>query len=355
MKQGKTLVQLAEEIQRQAATKKDYIVKPEALSFDSSNALSLNGQSYPLTQHAHRQLGTHLEIPAKYYDKMLVDAPELLQTSVNTWFAKSKDARMVRTLDGKARALLSDRYRPYENIDLAEAVLPVLGRLGVEILSCDVTEKNLYIKCVDKKILKDIPTGKTLGNGHTFFDTLSPGIVISNSEVGSGALSVEASIFTHMCTNLAVTKALGVKKYHVGVQSIFDDTLAEYLSDSTKRLSDQATWARIRDVVEGSFNKLQFEAAAAKLAGLVQDKIEGDPVKVIELAKNKFSLSESEGSSILKHLITGGDLTRYGFFNAVTRTAEDLPDYDRATDFERLGGKIIELPKSDWAQLATAA
>ena len=33
---------------------------------------------------------------------------------------------MVRTLDGKARAFLSDRYHRIDNEQIAEAVLPVL-------------------------------------------------------------------------------------------------------------------------------------------------------------------------------------------------------------------------------------
>jgi hypothetical protein len=29
-------------------------------------------------------------------------------------------------------------------------------------------------------------------------------------------------------------------------------------------------------------------------------------------------------------------------------------DYDRATDFEALGGKLIELPAIDWKEVVTA-
>ena len=36
---------------------------------------------------------------------------------------------MVRTLDGHARAFLSDRYRRLDNYDLCEHVLPILQRL----------------------------------------------------------------------------------------------------------------------------------------------------------------------------------------------------------------------------------
>ncbi|MFM2005765.1 MAG: hypothetical protein RLZZ09_1420, partial [Pseudomonadota bacterium] len=53
-------------------------------------------------------------------------------------------------------------------------------------------------------------------------------------------------------------------------------------------------------------------------------------------------------------LIVEGDLTAYGLVNAVTHYSQEVTDYDRATDFEALGGKLIELPVSDWRDVVTA-
>jgi hypothetical protein len=38
--------------------------------------------------------------------------------------------------------------------------------------------------------------------------------------------------------------------------------------------------------------------------------------------------------------------------NAVTRTAEDAADYDRATALEAAGGRVLELPAADWRAIA---
>ena len=51
---------------------------------------------------------------------------------------------------------------------------------------------------------------------------------------------------------------------------------------------------------------------------------------------------------MLRHLITAGDLSGYGLVNAVTHYSQDVDDYDRATEFESLGGKLIELPAPEW-------
>jgi hypothetical protein len=65
------------------------------------------------------------------------------------------------------------------------------------------------------------------------------------------------------------------------------------------------------------------------------------------------TLTEGDKSSVLRHRLRGGDLSAWGLANAVTRTAEDASDYGRATELEAAGGRVIELPPSDWRALAT--
>lgn len=362
MKTGKTLQELAAELDRQQNAKFDFVAPTKSLRFETAD----NGESYvsakignqeetfPVGTIAHDQLATHLDIPRKYYDRLRTNAPKLLDENVNHWLRSGGDRRMVRTLDKRIRAFMSDRYRPMDNYDLATAVLPVLGELKVQVHSAELTERKMYLKCVDERITKDIPKGNSLGDGsHVLFDTLSPAIVISNSEVGFGALAVETALWTRACTNLAIMKQQSMRKYHVG--SKFEgesDEVYAMLTDETRRQNDKALWLKARDIVRASFDRAKFDASVARVKGMTDDKIEADVIQVIEKAAEKFGLNDSEKSSVLSHLIKGGDLSRYGLFNAVTRTAEDIEDYDRATDFEKLGGEIIELPKSEWTSIA---
>ena len=57
----------------------------------------------------------------------------------------------------------------------------------------------------------------------------------------------------------------------------------------------------------------------------------------------------------LRHLIAQADLSGYGLVNAVTHFSQEVEDYDRATEFEALGGKLIELTAAEWKPLAEAA
>lgn len=364
MKTGKTLSQLAAEIERQQETRKDYIaptsrieavVSEDDISFD----LSLDDGAHAnlgAKDLAHRQIGAYVDIPASYYDRCRTQAPALLASNINHWFQAKPANRMVRSLDGQVRAFLSDRYRPLENADLAEAVLPVLAeQTQLDIVSCEITERRLYIKAVDKACVRQID-GRHIVDGRSIdYDHASPALTISNSEVGAGALSVETGMFKHQCRNMALFREKSLRKYHIGGKHELGDALVAMLSDRTRRLSDAATWAQVADVVRGALNADIFDQALVGVREMTERRIEGDVIKVVDLAARHFTIGETEKKSVLRHLIEGGDLTQYGLFNAVTRTAEDLDDYDRATDFERIGGEIIELAANDWKRIAEAA
>ena len=137
MKSGLTIVEMAQQIERQSKLKQDYLLDTRRLQvepFGSQLYLhTFDDHDDPLVepleinQIAHRQIGTHLKIPAAYYDRMLSDYPELLAENVNSWFQREPTQRMVRTLDGTVRAFLSNRYRRIDNLDIAEIVLPQLS------------------------------------------------------------------------------------------------------------------------------------------------------------------------------------------------------------------------------------
>lgn len=371
MKQGRTLQELAAEIERQRDARKDFIAPTKQLAMIGAAGEGVRlrlGQATPdgsvsmrpapllkVNNLAHGQLAEYVGIPKPYYDVMLAQKPELLARNVNDWLAEKNEARMVRTLDDSVRAVLSDRYRPLENADLAEAVLPVLLEQELSIVSCEITERRMYIKAFDKRIEREIAV-KGTDPAHTFLkDVVFPAITISNSEVGYGALSVAAGLYTGGCTNWAMFSDSRMRKYHIGGKALDSEDVYALLSDHTKKLTDAAIWAQTRDVVASAFERARFEELVGRVQETTVQKIEGDVVKVIEVTGERFGMNKSERGSVLKHLIEGGDLSRYGLFNAITRTASDIEDYERATDFERTGGKVIELPRSEWERLAKAA
>jgi len=365
MKTGKTLSQLAAEIERQHETKRDYVANLDAVTMVAQGGeprLAVEGTgNFGVTEIAHNQIAGHTNISKPYYDRMRREAPELLATNVDHWFRANPAPQMLRTLDGNVRALLSPSFQPLDNYDFAGATLPILAERKLEILSCEITERRLYIKAVDQQLNRDVPIGYKMGDGsHKIFDTCAPVVILSNSEVGFGRLVVETGVYTRACTNMCLWSGGGMKKTHVGArhklsEGIGVEDLEKIFSNSTKRKTMEALWSQVRDVLGAAFNEKTLDKRLEKLAETATHKITGKVEKVIELTAEKFGFNEGEKDSIFRHLIEGGSLTQYGLHAAITRTAQDLDSYDRATELEYTGGKVIELPRHEWDRLAEAA
>lgn len=96
MKSGVSLQQMLTEVKRQSESKEDYLIAPNRLRMESYGKemfLHLSDDSgteliepMTITGIAHRQIGTHLRIPAAYYDRMREERPDLLAYNANTWF-----------------------------------------------------------------------------------------------------------------------------------------------------------------------------------------------------------------------------------------------------------------------------
>lgn len=350
MKQGINLQELAAEITRQQEAKRDYLadsrkimMAPDTgrleIDFTQAGADIQRVEDFEIRQHAHKQLATFTGIPSKYYDRMPTD---LRAVNVNHWLRNEPGNRMIRTLDQEVRAFMSDSYRPLDNYDLAQAVLPTLfERSDMRVESCQLTETRMYIKAVFEDIEADLDP--KVG------DIVKAGLVITNSEVGAGSLSFETMAFRLWCLN-GCTTAVGHKRRHVGRRQGAEDTAEEFYRDETKAKDDEAFWMKIQDTVRATVDQESFDKIAQRMRDTKQIEL-GNPVDVVEVAAKRFGFNEAEQGGILQHLVTGGDLSGFGFLNAVTRYAQDVDDYDRASELERLGGDIIELPRQAWRDL----
>ena len=343
MKQGRTLAELGRELQRQRVNRQDFLAYTRSLevetnSYGSTLHLSLDGKTYGfgIGELAHQQIAARLNIPFRYYAKMQNEAPDLLDRNINTWLEQNPERRMIRVLDGKVRAFLSDRYRRLDNLELCAAVLPVIQEMqGSQIESCEVTTTHLYIKVVNRRVKAEVKVG----------DVVQAGFVVSNSEVGLGSLRVEPLVFRLVCKNGLICKDLAQKKYHVGRQvNTSNDFAYELYSEETLAQDDRAFFMKVQDVVRGAVDEAKFSLTVDKMREATQIPLKHEPVKAVELLADKFQLSENERGDILRQLFMGGDNSRYGLVNAVTAASKIAKTYERATDLERIGGEILSLP-----------
>jgi hypothetical protein len=349
MKTGRTLQDLAVELDRQAAMKRDFVISTADMDFyETAEKVALydNRQqhidgsvSLGMTGLFHRQLGASVGIPAKYYDRLRDASTELLAQNVNYWLQNEPSKHMIRTMDGAARAFLSDRYRRLDNYEIAQATLPVIGEMPkAQVMSCEVTDTKMYIKVVNPRLEAEVKPG----------DIVQAGIIISNSEVGLGSVSVVPLVYRLVCSNGMVVNDLGQRKYHVG-REVAESW--ELFSDETLQADDAAFMLKLADIVRAAVDEARFGTVVDKLREASDVKLGGDIPHIVELTSRQYGISKPEENDILRHLIEGGDLSLYGLSSAVTRTSQDVEDYDRATELESVGWQIVTMEPRLWREL----
>ena len=385
---GRNVQDFAQELVRQAQTKKDFLAStstlqmlidqgavgsaPHSLAAAIANTertplpenLALKFGDYgpfPLRNLTHQQLAEFLKIPQNYYDRMRTQAPRLLIENVHTWLQKPEFStmRMSRTLDGQARAFLSDRYRPLDNVDLFKAIIDPIVAAEAKIDSCELTETRLYVKCTTHKITVRAKVG----------DIIEAGILVQNSEVGMGRLQVGPFLKRLACMNGMAIDDYATKRVHLGKRAgrrgadLSGDVAVgggvssgagipeEWLRDETKMADDKAFFMKVQDTVRASFDREKFEEIAKKITESTGRTMDANPVNVVKAIQNDFLLSDDEEGKVLQNLIKGADLSQWGLANAVTLLAGQVSDYERSTELERAGGQVIQLADNDWEDL----
>lgn len=321
-----------------------------ALAVPTDYRLSIpGGGDVPLTEHAHNQLASYLDIPTAYYGRLRAGFPDLLGTNVNTLLGarSEQEQRFVRVERGQVRAVLSDRYRALDNDDLLRYILPVFEPLmryqdALRFRQCVVTDSKLYLSVVSPRISSTI-----LG------DTVLAGVTLENSEIGLGAVSVFPFYEVVACTNLATMTKLGSRKRHSGAKLGDGGEDGQWYSDETRMVSDVAYFMQVRDLVLATFNPTTFDKMLVPMREAAGYRVEREPDQAVKTVANKFQLSEAEEKLVLSHFTAAGDrmANMWGLSNAVTRSAQDVKGHDRTMELQKIGGDIITLGRDEWREI----
>ncbi|MFH1547032.1 MAG: DUF932 domain-containing protein, partial [bacterium] len=286
---------------------------------------------YPMTDFAHSQIASKTGIPKKYYDTMKDGHPDLLAININEWIG-DKERRLVRVMDGNVRAFLSDRYRILDNHDLLFQALETFKDVGAEIHRADLSETNMYVKAVVPHTIDEIKAG----------DTVIPGVVMRNSEVGDGAFRVDPFMLRLICTNGMIGES-AIKKIHLGAQK--ESGVIDW-SQETRSALDQATWLQVRDTIKSTFNPATFAKWVDQVRRGTEVPIE-DPTLTIDNIVTKFNMNQDLKKDLINHFMTGADPTQWGLANAVTATAKYVQNIDVQVELETIGGKIAVMPEHE--------
>lgn len=279
------------------------------LRVSETGRLTVNGSraetgGYALSDLAAAQLCGKLKIPVEYYRRL----PGPMQaTVVNFDLGQLKDSRFL--LRGKGdwiRAVLSGEYVVYNNTEIAETVQALLQDGDVAVKAFVLEETHLFIKIVSEEIVE--PTSG-----------LKAGIMIGNSEVGLGSVSVEPFVFRKACTNdLVIAQERSFRHPHVHL--------------TAKELSYRMAIG-ISDA---------FKVASAALDAFLRTREEliPDPVQAIHKLAASRKLSQKFTDEVVSSFQLEPGYTRFGVINAFTHAAQKLSSLQRI-EIERFAGTLV--------------
>lgn len=380
MKRGMSLENLLTTVVEQQKTKRDFVANTkesiqmvEAADMPQKVAIVLlkEGSSelerFSISENCHRQIASRLQIPLKYYFRLLEDHLDLVITQVNALFIREPQTRLLRTLDGKARAFLSNKYKVLDNDQVLEQVLPpiVNGDIQSELLSSNITDNHMYMKVLftGDDLAQDIgelsrPQNHIGGqnNGYTR-DIVRPGAIIKNSETGMGSMVTEGFFYRDYCLNGCVygsTEIFNVKRIHLGGKLVANGEF-EVFSDETKRKQNELIIAEVTDALKALTNPENVQKMGDALRATKEGAKVDSPFAAVDQLAKEVDIRDGEKESIISNFISDGDFSRWGMLNAVTKVANtDAVDYERACELESIGSQIIDLHASQWNRIANA-
>lgn len=315
------LQDLIQELEKQKPLKWDRKISSSQLEMvlaENQARFQIDGDNhFPITKPCHSQIAERLDIPAKYYQKMVNESPELLAENVNTWLRRTEKDFFVRGLGDSVRAFLSDRYKVIDHLDVLYCSLNELQAHEAEVEDCFLSETEVNLKVRSNK-LRDFVRHRD--------DLIIGGLLLTNSETGHKAIRVEPRLFRVQCTNGMVIEEFVTRQVHLeNGDNGFDEMI--YLS--------------IRRSIRELFS--QFGEIIQTLRETTEIKVR-NPQRVVNNVVEHYKLSETQKDNILMSFGAEPEADKYGIANAITRAAQKEENWEKSLELEKLGGKLITLP-----------
>jgi len=281
----------------------DSLIKVEDISFDNLETVKIANEPHHMKSIAQQSFACRLGIPIQYLRKC---PPEMQAYNLNYWIKEEKNEELFLRFNGEdVRALFTPRYKPVDNFEVMER-LDSLGYKPDTKVQCNLDENFMSL---------NIPDGKPFSvNG----DKITPGISISNSEVGLSSLHIAAFFLRLVCTNGMVSKTeIGASYKHV----------------STKILNE------FPEVIQKVSGELAGKREQFKLS--IESPVD-NPESTIESFNREFQLGKVEKEAVeWAWPLEAGD-TMFNVVNTYTRAAQyEGLTAEASYRLQRIGGNIL--------------
>lgn len=284
------------------------------------------------------------ELPKRYHDTLTErgHVDEAVK-HLNMWLHEDPNKKFqVRTVADDYRALVSPGYNAFDNYDMFITTANAIKSANlmrddttkpITYYKSQVSDQNLYLHLIDEGREWD------LGKG----DTYKPMIVIKNSEVGDGAMRVDAGLWRSMCSNLMLHGVIS-RRVHMG------ERLSEGIWSPETRIAQNELWKGIlRDSINaGVASDELFQPMLDEIRETKEIKVE--PLEAVAKIKKAVKLTDAEEGDIIsmmmgdRTIIEDDRNTLFAVTNGMTQAAKNF-GIERGNEVMRIAGDMKTLIK----------
>jgi hypothetical protein len=297
------------------------------------------------TGWAQSQMIGKTPVPKRYHDEMLASGRgNLAAINLNTWLHDLKNKVMIRTVGDQFRAVVSDRYKPIDNLDLFGQVARTIQVVNharaadstqpLTFWKADVTDTDLFLSIHDKASVYNLGTP----DKPDIYNTMT---VVRNSEVGKSSMSVEPGFFRGMCMNI-YTRAPALRKVHTG--SKLDEGVFSF-SDDTHQAAKELWQKEVRDVLNATIvNHSFFDDWAKDFKESKEVQIPDMQVAVHRVAE-EYKFTDAEADAIMSALMTDQTIyaedrgTAYALLQGMTAASKGF-GVEKVHEVARIAGDV---------------
>jgi len=303
-----TLGKVLEKVQRMSEAHTDRYVEVGDISFDNIETVKISGESFQMKLTAQQAIANRLGIPIHYLRKC---PPDMQRHNMNFWIEQEKNQRLFFRFDkNEVRAVFTPRYIPTDNLEVLERLLG----LGYEL------NTPVQVSLDDDFMMVNVPDGDKIFSVNG--DRMTPGISISNSEVGIAALSISAFVLRLVCTNGMVARTEVAASYrHVSAKIL--EEFPHVLDNVGRELAKQRDQLRI-----------SLESRVEKVEATITS------------FNQRFLLSKEEKEAVDWAMPLEYGQTMFNIINIYTKAAQFRElSADSSYRLQKVGGMILGLVK----------
>lgn len=246
--------------------------------------------------------------------------------------------------DGVLRAVLSNSYKPMDNLDGLMATLEGIQAAGVDaqVTSADITDRRMVVRFQSEEVKAYAPTllkgYRSPFNGQSGSDnpTVFAGFVVTNSETGSGAYSIVPRLVVQVCSNGMTIEKDAMRKVHLGAKM---DTGTVNWSSETVEKNLALVKAQTADAVRTFLDVDYVTRTIDALENRADQPL--DTAEEVKVLTKPLGYTKDQQDGILAQFIKGGQMTRGGVVNAITAYAQTVEDGDDAYWIESQATRVL--------------